>query len=416
MNIEFFFKGKLSREEASSAFLATLLKQTDDEGKFIKDFFKLFRDLPKWVTKPIPKMMIEDLTIEEFEEIKTEEDNIDIAMKGSNYHVLIENKVKSASKTNDQMKTYYVKQIEKHKSKNIIFIYLAPTELTAKSEIKSLKLRDNDYAIPMKWAKIFDIIETNKKLKDNEFCSSGEKEIRELLKTDGKKYPDTENRMKLKNIRDKGKDLLKKKYPELVRQKIGFMDWEGDDYIQFRTSNSNLTHENKLIFDQNGDFDPIIDDPKSEKKIELKIRLGFKISDYGVKNTHMKKKWDEIRNSGTTYVIKDGQSEYTYERNIEDYYVFIKKFLGTEKELQQSMLKQSVIILDHFKEYLPATICINDKCPKIGKKRRILYLHDVNKKKNEEIWKCKKCEEERIFRIPTESIKETAKVCTYCGR
>ena len=215
--------------------------------------------------------------------------------------------------------------------------------------------------------------------------------------------------MKLKKI---NKSVLSKLEDE-YKKEIGFYSWTGENATEMNifASNTNLTHNNQLKYNCDDKGDPLIYDPKSEKKIKLEIRLSFKISDYGKKNKHMKDKWDEI-NEENIYVI----SKNIYKRNIERSYELIKEFCGTEEELKKSMFKQSVIILDHFKEYLPATICINDKCPKIGKKRRILYLHDVNKKKNEEIWKCKKCEEERIFRIPTESIKETAKVCTYCGR
>ena len=92
MDITYFFKGKLAREEASSAFLATLLSQTEDDGIFKANFFKLLGENYDF-GEPIPTEIIKKISSDKYK-IITEEDEIDITMQGNNNLILIENSPK----------------------------------------------------------------------------------------------------------------------------------------------------------------------------------------------------------------------------------------------------------------------------------------------------------------------------------
>ena len=110
MNLHFFYEGSLGREEAASAFLATMLEQYPS---FRKSFFDLLG---------LPDEKSRSLATEEWN-VVTEEDEVDVTMhpQRGNHVILIENKVQASSKMAGQVSRYYQSQINKEPDKSVVF-------------------------------------------------------------------------------------------------------------------------------------------------------------------------------------------------------------------------------------------------------------------------------------------------------
>ena len=97
MDISLFFKGKIKREEISSAFLATLL---NNRSYFRDSFFDLLQ-----ITEAVDFKKLDW-------KVEVENNNVDINLNTTGWVVLIENKLRRGSKKKGQLSGYYEEQVK----------------------------------------------------------------------------------------------------------------------------------------------------------------------------------------------------------------------------------------------------------------------------------------------------------------
>lgn len=126
-----FFGGGVCREEATSAFLATLLEQS---AGFRSRFFKV-------------------CGINEFalEKVEVEKQSRDITISGADVEVIIENKIDGASKQVGQLLRYYTQLKEQNPEITIHSVYLSPDRNLGKSEVEQLPKMHNEIAVSIAW-------------------------------------------------------------------------------------------------------------------------------------------------------------------------------------------------------------------------------------------------------------------------
>ena len=129
-----FLAGGMCREEATSAFLATLIEYSKD---FRKRFFNLCN---------IPDFKIMDVVVEQAQR--------DITITGDDTFVIIENKIANSSKTKGQLLSYYSQLKTKFPEATIHAVYLAPTQNMGHSEVEMVNSEAGGKAISVAWSDI----------------------------------------------------------------------------------------------------------------------------------------------------------------------------------------------------------------------------------------------------------------------
>lgn len=129
-----FLAGGMCREEATSAFLATLIEQSKD---FRTRFFNLC---------DIPDFKIMDVVVEQSQR--------DITIAGDDTFVIIENKIANASKTKGQLLSYYSQLKTEFPESSIHAVYLAPSRNTGQTEVEMVKREEGGNAIAIAWSDI----------------------------------------------------------------------------------------------------------------------------------------------------------------------------------------------------------------------------------------------------------------------
>lgn len=150
---KFFFRGGMPREEATSAFLATLIEQSDD---FRTRFFKHCG---------IPDFEITNVAVED--------SNKDITITGEEVMVLIENKILLTSKESGQLLRYYngLKQSLPPESK-LHSVYVSPQKSTGQSEVEKIPKVKGEVKTSIAWGDLSSLANGLPEI-DNVFVSKG---------------------------------------------------------------------------------------------------------------------------------------------------------------------------------------------------------------------------------------------------
>ncbi len=127
-----FLAGGMCREEACSAFLATLIEQSPE---FQKRFFALAGIEPFEITEVAVEQQLRDVTI-----------------TGVQTFVVIENKIAVSSKTDGQLAGYY-QQLKQDSDDAVVHcIYLAPSRQTGETEVNQLQPAAGETATALAWS------------------------------------------------------------------------------------------------------------------------------------------------------------------------------------------------------------------------------------------------------------------------
>lgn len=129
-----FLAGGMCREEATSAFLATLLHQSVD---FQERFFRLCG---------IPSFTVTDVIVEQ--------EQRDVTVVGANTFVIIENKIASGSKKDGQLVGYYLRVKSQDEGSRVHSVYLSPTRELGKSEVERVHTESGEIAVSVAWEKL----------------------------------------------------------------------------------------------------------------------------------------------------------------------------------------------------------------------------------------------------------------------
>ena len=177
-----FLGGGMCREEATSAYLATLL---DQSSEFRSRFLQLCG--------------IQDI---EFTKVEVEREHRDITLSGTGVEIIIENKISAASKTEGQLLRYYTHLKEQNSDVTVHSVYLSPDRKIGTSEVQKVTNTADEVAVSIAWKDLQPLIDelhdidatfagkgleailqaiANRKVKSNREYTEDEDLIRSLL-------------------------------------------------------------------------------------------------------------------------------------------------------------------------------------------------------------------------------------------
>lgn len=134
VNPRHFLDGGMGREEAASAYLATLLEQSQ---YFRSEFFRI-TGIPEF---PDPK-------------IEVERDLRDVTITGDNVVVIVEVKIADGAKANGQLRNYYDRLKTEQPRFIVHTVYLARTSEVGRSEVEQIECAQNERAVSLGWPDI----------------------------------------------------------------------------------------------------------------------------------------------------------------------------------------------------------------------------------------------------------------------
>lgn len=252
-----FFK----REEAASAFLATMLGQFP---KFQKDFFK-----------GVGWDQIEALTDTKWT-VDVEVDGMDILLKSEGRNgpavIIIENKVRAASARAGQLREYYEGVLEREKPAWIGVVYVTPGPEMGKNELKGVeeaikKRGRGDRVAPLGWTDVQGLalrtLEQQPGAWPEEFLRNGLEEIMNTIKeARTAKWPPEGDREIVRDLATRVRKNLSQRFPNIQVS----APWPNKDGYLLWTFKTNVTMWLFLKFT-----------PKEEKPFEPKgWRVGNK--------------------------------------------------------------------------------------------------------------------------------------------
>ncbi|BCS31410.1 hypothetical protein TBR22_A06110 [Luteitalea sp. TBR-22] len=275
MNFDHFFTGKMSREEAASAFLAMALEGSTGFRTHFLDQIEAPDDSAsrEWA-------------------ISVEDARVDLTLRAAGHVILIENKVDSGAVRTGQLLGYYNGEVKRSPDSRITVVMLAPggvgsREVDGVKSCADMRARSlTDRVIGASWA---DLIEYP--------ADDGEKWVRDGLdairraieKAASAAYPAVGSRLELRKITDAAAVGLR------TRGTTGVMRWSAKDKEALVLTGMNVTANVWLQFTcSEAPGAPVIDAPDASGRWTT-LRLHTKVKPLGALKARsaLKQWWKE---------------------------------------------------------------------------------------------------------------------------
>jgi len=333
MRLTHFFEGSLGREEAASAFLAMALEGVP---RFRKHFFKL-------VAPEEYKTLAEKKW-----SVKVEVRQVDVRMESGDTVVLIENKVNSGAKQENQLLRYYLQEKKYSPIARFILVYLAPG-LIGKSEIdrvtnstEFLSCTD-DHVHHLSWERLANYQIIGDDIIDD-IVKNGLNEVQRIIaEARVQKYICEGDREVIRNI-------VKRSFSQLIGQtNVRLKLWSGRDIEQVFTARTNVTLWLDAAFEVEKEtpFAPInlID---KEGLIRITIRSQIKLEGK-VKKTSELAKWWRKQIEANIFDIP-GVGVHQLQEN--GWLVHSQPICGNEEEIEKAFLNTGTAVIQALSEKL----------------------------------------------------------------
>ena len=134
-----FLGGGMCREEATSAYLATLLEQS-----------------PQFRSRFLQLCGIKSI---ELTKVEVERECRDITLSGTGVEIIIENKISAASKTEGQLLRYYTRLKEQDSDAIVHAVYLSPDRKIGTSEVQKVTNTADEVAVSIAWKDLLPLID-----------------------------------------------------------------------------------------------------------------------------------------------------------------------------------------------------------------------------------------------------------------
>ena len=338
MNLDFFFTGKLAREEAASAFIATLLK-------FRSDFREFFFDL----IDPNLKPDIEPKVTTEYQ-IPDSNHTVDIFLEYPETAIIIENKIARGAIQRGQIMKYYssFRKTQPDESIRCIVVYIVPFENTGEQEVKELPASsdffENDLAKKISWKKLAAFLDEMKPINETE-----ENIIRDGFETVIKKIDDSAiEKYPLDGLKSDFDTVVKSVISKLKKDfdsKISLKPWRFKNGFNIFSAGTNISLNINLEFEVESHQPYKLlgnDDPKN---IDVQIKRFFSLSNVGKKDNEAREWWNhssKVNENG----YKIGEETFSLQNGGNFMSDIIYK--GDINGLEERMYKLAETFLDHF--------------------------------------------------------------------
>lgn len=222
-----FLGGGMCREEATSAYLATLL---DQSSEFRSRFLQLCG--------------IQDI---ELTKVEVERECRDITLSGTGVEIIIENKISAASKTEGQLLRYYTRLKEQDSDAIVHSVYLSPDRKIGTSEVQKVTNTADEVAVSIAWSDLQPLID---ELHDID-ATFAEKGLEAILKAivnrkvkSNREY--TEDEDLIRSLLAEIEPKISNAFPDREICRSGLQVWSYGD-ISFYLHVENITREDSLL-------------------------------------------------------------------------------------------------------------------------------------------------------------------------
>jgi len=357
MDLRHFFDGQQSRENAASAFLATLLEYDDE---FRRRFLALAPVAP-----PLDDSLIWTIKVEDNEpwttslpDVEAGSGTIDITLRSASTVVLIENKLAPSAKRHGQLRRYYEAATGTWHDKRIVALYLAPTAHFGDSEVKLVEMCDAfvarragpagaDDAGSVSWEDIHAII----KDLSNEgrwFADTGMNAVQAAI--DEAKYI-----LSTEGQRGVVRDIVQAARESLAANAVGvrFGPWRGRLYDVIYTAKAPITMFLGTHFAAES-VPPfsVVGVVADDGRVRLTISTTFALSPKGRKSHALVSEWARLLKAGSVKV--GGVGEF----RLQDGKTFVLReaFDGTANELVDLLVARGTDVLAFLSPYFALAV------------------------------------------------------------
>jgi len=293
MKPHFFFKGKLSREESASAFLATLLEQRPDFRSF------LFSSLELAEPDGDCRVTVEDKDVD-----------IKVDYPTDKVTVLIENKVRPGSLQQYQLVRYYESERRANADSRIVSILVGPGEGAGTNEVGRLRthsqFRPTDSAHRVSWrllAQFGELIQQEDR--DKEFVRGGFDCIFTIIENaTEEKYPLVGGREIAQEIAQNVLRALEQDYPGI---RFGF--WRAKDCFNIYSIGTDVTVYVDLAFRTENKEPCMTLEIPDRQHVTAILRTQFALSAKGKKNPATRQKWHHMCQDGEAEILSSGKHQ-----------------------------------------------------------------------------------------------------------
>lgn len=338
MRLRHFFENMVRREETASAFLATLL---DYDPAFRLAFLRLILDNP--AVEDVDSWMV-----------AVEEARVDVTLESSTTLVLIEDKISSGAKQQEQLLRYYRGAVEAKPQKRIVAVYLAPGgmgtgEVEAVRQSTVFAQRQGDIAVHLAWDEVSRLVN---ELPDNDriwFARSGMDEIeRAIAQARQEKYPALGDRGIVRDIADAAVTTLAGRCPYV---RLGRWNARNVEVILTYGTPVTLWLHAAFEVDPEPPFAPI--GLVQDDGIHLVVTSNFKLAGKVRRGSELDRRWKELVRIGVVDVPGVGRHELLPNK----WFAHSAPVVGSAEDLQIVLAATGQRVLDYLRPLflLPAT-------------------------------------------------------------
>jgi hypothetical protein len=330
MRLRHFFENMVRREEMASAFLATLL---DYDPAFRMAFLRLILDDPVEREADAWTVAVED-------------GRVDVTLESPTTFVLIEDKISSGAKQQDQLLRYYRGAVEAKPEKRIVAVYLAPGGMGA-GEVEAVRRsavfaqRQGDITRHLAWEEISRLVNGLPQDERGWFARSGMDEIeRAIAQARQEKYPRLGDRGVVRDIADAAVTTLSGRCPDV---RLG--RWNARDVEVILTYGTPVT----LWLHAGFEIDPV--PPFApvglvrDDGIHLDVISNFKLAGKVRRGSELDRRCKELVRIGVVDVPGVGRHELLPNK----WFVHSAPAVGSAEELENVLADTGERVLDYLR-------------------------------------------------------------------
>jgi len=328
MRLRHFFENMVRREETASAFLATLL-----------DYDRAFR-------LAFLRLVLDDPALEDTDSwtAAVEEARVDVTLESSTTLVLIEDKISSGAKQQEQLLRYYRGAVEAKPQKRIVAVYLAPGgmgigEVDAVRSSAVFAQRQGDVARHLAWGEVAQLVNRLPEDERSWFARSGMDEIeRAIAQARQEKYPALGDRGIVRDIADAAVTTLAGRCPYV---RLGRWNARNVEVILTYGTPVTLWLHAAFEVDPEPPFAPV--GLVREDGIHLVVTSNFKLAGKVRRGSELDRRWKELVRIGVVEVPGVGRHDLLPNK----WFAHSAPSVGSAAELQNVLVDTGERVLDY---------------------------------------------------------------------
>jgi len=279
-------------------------------------------------------------------DVSVEKDWVDVRMNADGLIVIIENKVNSGAKRQEQLLEYYNRTRRTVPSSRIIAVYLAPGQIGVDEVVRvrdSAQFRSDDRAEHLSWEEILAYSSDPADIRDD-LVQSGLSSVKEIIEEARHGIYFAEgDRGTIRDMVNHARDLVaqgfEKKEPILSLQR-----WSGKDFEQILTVRTNISIWLDAVFEveEEPPFSPL-NLYNQAGEMGIRVRSQFKLAEKVRKtNSLLAHFWTQ--NMGSAGYDVSGVGRHTQDKK--GWFSHEREIHGTEESISKCLAGTAVAVIE----------------------------------------------------------------------